>query len=322
MNDLEIYYSQEHIEKILNVLSKNDIKIEFEDPLSLIKSLQEIGQISLKKETEIAFFKSKRLILLEFDVAKKEIISSGIAYPCSTMNYCPYPEVREQLQIILELFSFHPRHVVDLFGVYGVMYAGQDTNKVEGFYYWVDRGILYDLVEHSWNDILEVFDMPPETIGFLKKETDNMHLDYIGFDMKNIIRKMAFATTKEWFLYREPEKFYSDYKNINSIVELINNYFPSSEHWTSLQYCPQNPKYFAVELSLDPNYIHNFAKTMYEYGIIDEIEYNNYNEMTIPAEYQMSIVKFRWDDENNFCVKLYLEEFLDNMPRKISVDSQ
>jgi len=317
MNELEIYYTQEHIEQILNVLAKNDIKIEFEEPINLIKSLQEIGQISLKKESEIAFFKSKRLILLEFDVAKKEIISSGIAYPCSTMNYCPYPEVRDQLEIILELFSFHPRHIVDLFGVYGVMYAGQDTSKVEGFYYWIDRGILYDLVDHSWDDILSVFDMPPETIGFLKKENDNMHLDYIGFDMKNIIRKVAFATTKEWFLYREPEKFYSVYKHIDSIINLIKDYFSSKEHWTSLQYCPQNPKYFAIELSLDPTFIHEFAETTYKYGIIDQNEYNNYMEMNIPKEYQMSIVKFRWDDEDTFCVKLYLEEFLNNQVKKI-----
>ena len=131
MNDMsKIYYSEHEVEKILNIFTENNIKFEFDNPIDLIQSLQEVGQLSLKKEAEISFDKSKRLILLEFDVAEKQIISTGIAYPCSTMNYCPHPEVRDQLQIILELFSFHPRHVVDLFGIYGVMYAGQDTSKV------------------------------------------------------------------------------------------------------------------------------------------------------------------------------------------------
>jgi hypothetical protein len=307
----EIYYTQESVESILKIFSENKIKLEFEDPYSLIKSLRTIGEFTAQKQLELTFLNSKKLALLEFDVAHKEIISSGIGYSCSTIDYCPYPQVKQQLGMLYDLFNFHVRHLIDLNGIYGVMYNGSDVNQVEGFYYWLDRGILYDITLDSWNYILEIFNLTQENIEFLKKENANMHLDYIGFDTKNVIRKLAFATNKDAFLFRSPEKQYKNYKNIDAIIKLLEDYFDESNDWMSLQYCPQNQKYFAIEFSLIPSQVRDFANELYERGIIDEREHFNFIDMNIPEEYQTSILKFRWDDEENFAIKFYLEEFID-----------
>jgi hypothetical protein len=307
----EIYYTQESVESILNIFSKNGIKLEFDDPYSLIKTLQTVGELTSEKHLELTFLNSKKLVLLEFDIARKKIISSGIGYSCSTIDYCPYVQVKQQLGMLYDIFNFHVRHLIDLNGIYGVMYNGTDVNQVEGFYYWLDRGILYDITLESWDYILEVFNLSQKNINFLKKENANMHLDYIGFDTKNIIRKVAFATNKEAFLFRNPEKQYKNYKNMNPIIKLLGDYFNEDNDWMSLQYSPQNQKYLAIEFSLDPFQVRDFANEMYKRNIIDESEHFNFVDMNIPAEYQTSILKFRWDDEENFSIKFYLEEFID-----------
>lgn len=311
----DLYYDREYIENILNIFSENKIKMEFEDLYDLIKTVEQVGKLSLKKESEVSFFKSKRLILLEFNVEKKEILSTGIAYPCTTINYCPYPQVREQLNLIYEAFKFHPRHIVDLFGIYGVMYTGNDTNLVEGFYYWVDRGILYDIQLDYWDDILSMFNISQKNINFLKKENENMNLDYIGFDLYNNIQKTAFATNKEWFFYRDPYSQFSEYIKINPVLDLLADFFDDDDLWISLQFSPSNQSFFAIEFSLHPSRIKDFSEKMFEYAIIDETEYFNFINMNIPKEYQVSIIKFRWNNEEEFCVKFYLEEFLDTPSR-------
>jgi hypothetical protein len=305
-----LYYTKKEFEKILNIFSSHEVKLEFENPITLMNALQKIGEMCLEKELLISFFTSKTVELLEFNIAKKQIISNGIYYPYTTVSYSPYPQVARQIEIIMEIFQFYPGIIIDLMSNYAVMYEGIETNKVERFYHWIDRNILSNIEENKWNDVLKSFNISEDTITLLKKETNNIGMTYIGFDPKNIICKVAFTTNKTSFLYRDPEKIYSSYKNINSIINLIENY--STDDLISLQYCPQNKNSVSIELLLHPDMLQQFTEKMYQYEIINSVEYDNFLQMNISKEYENCIIKFKWDDVENFCVKLYLGKFLKN----------
>lgn len=306
MNDL--HYSKDEIESILTIFTNNKVKLEFETPNKLVQSLEQISNFCLAKKANEVFQNLSTVFLVEFDVKNKTIISTGVGHPFSSIGFCSYPQLNQQLKIISELFSFHPRSIIDLYSSYMIMYLGDSTEKAEQFYYCIDSGILCDITEDSWDDFLGIFNLSDTTIDFLKQETNYTSLDYIGFDLNNELSKISFSVPRFWFFRRIPENYYVEYIKIDPVLQLIYEYTEKEEIFISLQYSCQNQDYFSVEIQVPPLSLSDLYVKMCDYGIIDEDTLNNFMSMEIPKEYINSVVKFRWATKDNFSVKLYLEK--------------
>ena len=304
----ELHYSQDEIENILTIFTENKIKLEFETPSELIQSLQQISDYCLQKKANQVFENLSTVFLLEFDVKNKTIISTGVGYPFSSIGFCSYLQLNSQLKLISEIFSFHPRSIIDLYSSYMIMYSGDSIKTPEQFYYCIDSGILIDITEDSWDEFLNIFNLSNNTINFLKQETNYISLDYIGFDLDDKLSKISFSIPRFWLFKRVPENYYGEYINIDSVLELILEYY-NDEVFVGLQYSCQSQEYFSIEVQVSPSELKKFYRALYEFSIIDSTTFENFNGMEIPSEYVNSMVKFRWKSPTEFSVKLYLEKY-------------
>jgi hypothetical protein len=190
------------------------------------------------------------------------------------------------------------------------MYAEQDLSRPASFYYTIENEVFFDIDPKSWNTMFCYLNLGEKNAEFLAKETDNLFLRYIGFDKKNRIDKLGFHTLYEFFSDREPLKYYSNYKNFENIFYTIKNI--TDNDLLSLQYSPIFSEYLGVEISVEPNQITPVAKKLYDNFIMTEEQYNNITEMNISDKFRNSVLKFRWENENTFDIKFYLQKGAEN----------
>lgn len=296
-------------EKIINIFYSHNIKLEFATAESLFSAIDEVKKYCFHEEIKNEFNKSHNSLCLEFDVLNKKLLSIGYAYYNSIINICGYPEVPHHLNTIHDIFSFYPAAVIDYFGNFLIMKSA-DTQEVEKFYYFLDNRVLFDLEENSWDDFLSMFKLPQKTIDFLKIDPDYTTLDYIGFLPNGELNNIGFNTLVDMFLKRTPEKYYSNYIHMGSVVEILQNNFDLNMT-VGMQYSTKDEYYLSIEISLSTKQAKYFYEIMYEKNIITETEYKNFNSMDNIDEYKKCVVKLRWQNEQSFSTKYYLEKYVD-----------
>ena len=251
------------------------------------------------------FKNSDSLVCLEFDVLNKKMLSKGHAYNNSTLNMCDYVEVIDHLQKIVEIFSFYPGAFIDYFGDYMIM-TSADDNKLEKIYYWLNNTILFDIAEESWSDFLSIFNLSQKNINFLKLDTTYTILSYLGFNADGSTDNIGFSVSIDKFFDRNPQNEYSRYIGIENVIKTIGDMgnIPN----LGLQYSTTNQSYFAIELFLENiEQLNNLYQLMYKNCVICEEEYKNFIDMNTSSDYKRYIIKFRWQNQNTFTTKLYLE---------------
>jgi hypothetical protein len=303
-------YSKNHYEKIINILTSHNIKLEFEDPTSLVSAVEEIQKYCLYEELKVIFEKSNNNLCVEFDILNKKTLSIGYGYYNSTLNICGYAEVSDHLNLIAEIFSFYPAAVINYFGNYLIMKSAS-TGEVEKFYYFIDNRILYDLDEDSWSDVLSLFNLSEKSIDFLKLDTEYTALDYIGFLPNGDLDNIGFNTLVGKFLQRNPNKEYLNYANMEKIVRILERNF-DPDMTIGMQYSTKKQCYFGIELFLTTEQAKFFYQMMYDNQIISDVEYKNFVSMNFSEKYKSAVVKLRWETENNFMTKFYLEKYTDS----------
>lgn len=304
-------YSKKHCEKIISILSSHDIKLEFEDPESLVSAIEKIQKYCFHEELKLIFEKSNNTLCVEFDILNKQTLSIGYGYYNSTLNICGYAEVSNHLNLIAQIFSFYPAAVINYFGNYLIMKSAS-TGEVEKFYYFIDNRILYDLDEESWDDVLSLFNLSKKSINFLKLDADYTALDYIGFLPNGDLDNIGFTTLVGKFLQRNPREEYLNYVNIQKIVEILENNF-DPDMTIGIQYSTKKQSYFGIELFLTTEQSKFLYELMYKKDIIAQIEYENFADMNFSEQYKRAVVKLRWETENKFSTKFYLEKYTDSL---------
>jgi hypothetical protein len=293
------------IKKVLEILETNKIKLEFEEPENFTKTIEEISEFLLNKKLSEIFHSTCDGILYEFDISCKKLISSGVFYPLSTKDFTPYKQVPFHLDVISEIFSFYERNLLDLYDTYGIMYKEQDMSKPVAFYYTVEKEVFFDIAPESWQTMFKYLNLSEKNAEFLSLETDNLYLRYIGFDTKNRVDKLGFHTLYEFFIQRDPVSYYSKYVNFENVVATIKDLAKCD--LVSLQYSPLSEKFIGVEISLDISNVKPAAKKLFENSIMTEEQYLNLTEMNIPKSYFNPVIKFRWEDYDQFDIKFYLQ---------------
>jgi hypothetical protein len=311
MNELnEIYYSKDDFEKIIELFTENNVKLEFENPIVFLNAIQKISKYCIQKEIELAFEKSKIVSLIEFDIQNRQAISTGAGYPYSSVSIVNDEKIKLHLKILCEMFSFYPKSIINFFSSYMLMNS-VNTNQIEQYYYWVESEMLSDIEKDSWEEVLSIFNLSENTINFLANHYEYLCIDYVGFDSKNQLSKVGFSTALPLLLNNNPSNYYLDYKNLDKVLVLIEKFFGTKNSFISLQYSCQEEDYFSLETFMPPSKSNDFFEEMHEYGIISDDEYQNFKEMNIPKEYINSVVKFRWSNKDKFCIKFYLEKYED-----------
>lgn len=302
-------YNNESIKRILQIFESNQIKLEFESIEKLFNCFGEIEYNLVNEALKNIFEQSKKVKLVELDLYTKKVLSTGIGYPYSTSSFCYYPQFKEQIEIISNIFSYNPRATIDLLDMYMVMYTA-DINSPENFYYTIDKGVFLDIDESSILSILKNLGINGKSLVGLKRLQQQFCLDYIGFDLKNNISKISFTTTKGNILSTDYVNTFSSYNNFDKIFDVIDKNFTSENKSITIQHSPFNENYIAVELSISPGNLKLFAKELYNDNVIDENIFLNFENLVISPKYVNCVVKFRWNAENEFTIKLYLEESL------------
>lgn len=296
------------IKKIIDILEKNKIKLEFQNPENFVKALEELQEELTNQKFEEIFYSTCDGVLYEFDIKNKKLISSGVFYPLSTKDFTPYRQVPLHLEVISKIFSFYERNLLNLYDNYCVMYREQDLTKPVAYYYTVEREVFYDIDPQSWTSMFSYLNLNENNSRFLSKETDNLYLRYVGFDDKNRLDKLGFHTLYEFFKIRNPLEHYSKYKNFENLFYILKQI--ADQELISLQYSAEFSDYLGIEIRVPPEKIKYVSKTLYDNKIFCEKRYSNLVEMNIPEKYTNSVMKFRWQDENTFDVKFYLQKHL------------
>jgi hypothetical protein len=311
----KLYYTEREFEKIINIFSSNNVKLEFENPKLLCSAIQDISEYCYSKELNLHFEKYNQLVCLEFDVLNKRMLSIGSFYPNSSLSICGYPEVYHHLKIIHEIFSFYSKPVIDYFGKFAIG-TSADDNKLEKIYFWLSDQILLEIAEESWDDVLSIFNISQKNINFLKLDINYTSLSYLGFTPDGLMDNIGFSVSVEKFFDRNPIDEYSNYVVIEKVCGCLSNDMEE----ISLQYSAKNQSYFAIEVFFDTlEELNNLYYLMHKNSVISDIEYKNFTEMNISSEYIKFIVKFRWKDQNTFSTKLYLEKIPDEFNKNSSV---
>lgn len=302
-------FSEKDISEFVSILSRNKIKIEFEDKEDFLKGMEQIARKASKKVSLENFHKTALLKLKEYDVSNLTLISTGVGYPYRFFDYCPIPNIKDCIDIILKIFNEVCEGIaLNFMGNYGIMYSGDDKNqKYEGAYFWINKEIFNRATLDEKRYFFECFYVPKKHIDFIFESDQVSVFDYIGFNKKNLITKYAIAMPYQSFVSKNPEIHYGDYCNFDKVFSMLKVKKP--DDWMSLQISASEPSYLAFETFMEKHEFNDYVDKMLELGLITEDTRKNLFEFDFGNLHQF-VVKFRWDNKDKFSIKVYTEEFL------------
>lgn len=305
----KLCYTQEDFEKIINIFSSHNVRLEFENLQQLYSAIHESGKYFHSKQLRAHFDRSRSSILLEFDVLNRKMLSVGRNYPNSTLNICEYTEVANCLFKFKDIFSMYPGEVLGYFNEYCIMTSPDDKLQKIYFMFFL---LLSDIAEDSLNDFLSILNLSSKNIDFLKLHHDRICFHYYGFDVDMSTDNVGFILDKNISNF-DLIRIYSDYIGIENVIKTCKNFFTKEDDGFMLQYNTKNQSYFTIEMVMENiEECKNFYYLMYKNSIISKNEYENFMDMNISFECESYFVKFKWTDENTFVTKLYLSNIVDS----------
>jgi hypothetical protein len=310
-----IDYTEQDISDIINIFSSNGVRIEFKNKEQLIHTIKQVAKRTEKIALTSRFNDTRHIKLLEYDIEDMNIISTGIAYPIRFFDMCPQNQIKTHIDELLKLFDFYNGCILDFMGNIGLMYEGNSETKYEGSYVWMFHNIMYNVLPESWEDFLSVLNVPQNHLNFICIHKKDLILDYTGMNSKNVISKYAFVTKSSLFLERNPRDYYSNYHRINQVINCIEEQNAIEKiYGISMQISPVDSDFFALEYSIkepDDDYdnFHYYIDCLEKHGLIDNDLSEKIKNYVFPDHNRM-IIKYRWSNQNEFKIKLYVEEFL------------
>lgn len=302
-------FSEQDISEFVNILTKNKLKIEFEKKEDFLNGMEQLAKRASKKIFIEKFYDTAVLKLREYDVSSLTLISTGIGYPYRFFDYCPIPNIKDCIDIILKSFGEVAHGVaLDFMGNFGIMYSGDDKNgKYEGAYFWLNKDAFNRATLQEKKYFYDCFYVPQKHTNFLMETDDISVFDYIGFNKKNLITKYAIAMPYQSFISKNPKKYYGDYCNFDKVFSMLEVKEP--DDWMSLQISASYPDYVAFETFMEKHQFDDYVNKMAELELITDKTKENLFNFDFGNLHQF-VIKFRWDSKEKFSIKVYTEEFL------------
>jgi hypothetical protein len=310
-------YSKNSIQKIINVFSQNNVKLEFENPVDLYKAINSTISSSVKIHVEEIKKNLCGAEMKEYDVFSKEYLSNIKGYTYAWLSLVGDEKISKQISLIKQAMFYYDG-LLDLASPFAICYK-QDTNFIEGYYYSFSYKNLIDKDDEFLKLICSGMEFSEKTTDYLVNLRSvnplmfNIH--YLAFDFLSIPRKLGFRTNINSFLKSDILNFYSDYlyfEEVYECVKLCEDY----ETEVGLQFIPHKD-YIAVDINLKVEDVLPATDSMLEYGIISKEE-----EKYIKTLYYQGMdsgltnvtLKYKWGNAKKFTIKHYNYFNNENVP--------
>lgn len=320
-------FLEKEILNINNILSESGVTFSFEDIQNYISALEKISPVIYQSYVRYAQFlkstisKSGWQELIEYDINDMTIISNGVGYPSKFINYCPFSQVKEGIILINDVFSEYECDILDNNANYGIMFRGDEQNRYEGCYYWINKDLFSNSTIDMRKTIIKKLKIPTNHAKFIRLfDDEDIILSYVGFSKLNRINKYSFMIPSVDFESKNPKEYYSQFKNISFVCEIIQK--DRLLDAVSIQLAPESDRYFALEIALDKTEILNYLQYLVDYKLLDNNKLSIVANFVAKKDYSNQvtyILKFRWDGEN-FKIKLYSEDLLYNKIIPLEID--
>lgn len=307
---MKFKYLKNDMKNLVKIFDKNNVKLSFEDFENLYAALEKIIDDSVKIKVNNSINNLYASSAKEFDLKKRKIVSTGKGYRYSSLDYHPDDRVRKNVELIRKMFHYFPKGIFNIDSTFGVAYYGE-TTIIEGYYFSTTSGNFSILDNDIITDIFDVFNLSKNIQQFLfsiKKDTDLFDIEYIGMTFSGLIAKIGFVTPI-YMLMQSDYTPYKEYKKFINVLDVLRDlpydYGVGLQFVTNINYSD----YIALEYVIagkEESIQH--LEAIRERKIIksDTLEYTK-NMLEI-EEYDAVVFKFKWNNHEDFNMKLYLEK--------------
>jgi len=301
-------YSVKARQTLVNIFSKHNVKLEFENPKDFHNCINE----SISTSTKIHIAELRKNLcgaeMKEYDVFDRKYLSNIKGYTYAWIPILGDERVSKHFKIMEEAYPFFKNGMFDLKIPWAVSYVG-NTNAIEGYYYSITRNTLPCATEEEVEmvyDSMSLSDKSREFLRNLRAQNHNtFYYNYIAFDMQKP-RKIGLMSTIESFLNSNVRELYGEYFKLLDIVKCLED---SEDHTTDIgyQFIP-NSDYFGIDVNLENSFVPHATQEMVDRGIIGEQD-----AAYILALFNQGVDdglanitwKFRWTKKNKFTIKHY-----------------
>ena len=316
MNYLKL--QNKNIESLLEALKSLEINLEFGDPEKLRQFSEILSKRYFFNYLEDLNRRATRVILFEIDVEKKETISCG-AYLHSQYSMV-YPEyqrfVRKNLNTLRKLLRTYS--ILDVDGLSLITWKGSthfEDENLEGFSYFLPYRPLGD--ENYGKSVIDRDNIKNFylTCGiesaianyFVDKIDENVFLPhYATFSVDSDFPvKYGVTCCVDDTLFELIGKFYSKYESIDVLQNFLLKYFNKS--FASIQLSSVNHQSFSIEVGVNRSYFEEIFNEILKDEQYLHLCGINIEDLNIPQFVTTVILKFKWEDQYNKKMKIYME---------------
>ena len=309
-------YSANAKKHLLNIFSKHDIKLQFENPSDLYNALNECISESTKIHVDEIRKQLHGAEMKEYDIFKRKYLSNILGYEYAQLNLVANEKIAKQITQIRNLFYYFDG-LLDLASPFAISYVG-DTKVIEGYYYSFSYKNLIDQDDNFVEKVYDSMSLSEKTRCFLRnvREQDKSYFSvhYLAFDINNNPRKIRFRTNVSALLKSNIKDIYSDYKLFDEVVKLYEG-CGDSNHEVGLQFVPDRD-YFGLDINVPSEDCIQAVNCMLKDDVVKEDDFNYMKTLVLQAQ-DMNVTnitwKYRWANKEKFTIKQY--HYFDNENR-------
>jgi len=311
-------YSGKAKQYITNLLSKNKVKLEFENPKDLSNALDAVIRDSVKIHINEVKKSLCGAEMKEYDVFERKYLSNIKGYTYAWIGILADEKIAKQLQILKEAYYYFDG-LLDLASPWAISYLA-NTNTIEGYYYsFSDKNLLGkddEFVEVVY-DSMSLSETSRKFLRSLRSaDPTKFNVHYLAFDTINNPRKIGFRCSINEVLNSNIEEVYGDYIHLSSVIECLRM---STDYTTEVgfQFIPEKD-YFGIDINVKNEDVMAASSAMLDMGIIEKPEYDfivTLYMQGIDDDLSNLTWKFRWSSKNKFTIKHYNYFDRDKHPR-------
>ena len=303
-------FSEKEIAKFIDIIVKNNIKLEFDKPEDFLKCISQLTT-QFEKKIDLNRFNNTCLLKLEeyslTDSMKR--ISTGYCYPFRFFDYCPIDNLVDCINITIKIFRQIglEEGVFDFMSQYYIMYPGEggDKKRHERLYLWTNPIIIDRTSSEQREYVFQSLYVDKTHLNFLSSTNNDVRLNYIGFNRKNLIDKYGIKIEKNDFFQKQPCIHYKDYYKINEVIDNLESILDNEN--INMQVVPGKAESIAFETMILAKNYYSEIKKLVSSEIIEETQAEKALSMDVEKYYNI-IFKYKWDKKDKLEVKIYFLE--------------
>lgn len=301
-------YSATAKKHLLNIFTKNNVKLEFDNPSELHSCLNECIKESIKIHVDEIRKYLHGAEMKEYDIFKRKYLSNILGYTYAQLTLVANEKIAKQISQIRNLFYYFDG-LLDLASPFAISYV-QNTKVIEGYYYSFSYKNLIDKDDDFVEKVYDSMSLSDKTRQFLRNVRQQnkyvFSVHYLAFDVNNIPRKIGFRTNVKALQDSNIKEIYSGYKLFDEVMKLYDG-CGDLNHEVGLQFVPERD-YFGLDINIPSEDCIKSVDCMFKDGVLEKEDYDFVKTLVLQAQ-DMSVTnitwKYRWSNKDKFTIKQY-----------------